>query len=174
MTRQPSETAARAATGETLWQVRRRMIRETEAFLSKRLFRRNGDWVKDERVQNRLDPNRIGVDRRQKPPRAQQSIDLRMRPDAGTLIEVRPNPRGVMDKPRLQALELQLNELTDDRTSGDIVIGVQKVAVITAGFLSLLAMIRPRLACQKRKLSLMGIRPECTGMFRETGLEELL
>jgi anti-anti-sigma regulatory factor len=150
------------------------MIRETEAFLNERLYRQNGDWAADERVRVMLKPIESNRDRRQGPPRPERSIDVRTRPDRGTLVEVHPDPRGVVDNPRLQALEAELNELTDDRSSGDIVIGVQQVAVMTAGFLSLLAMIRPRLACQRRKLSLRGLRPECADLFRGSGLEELL
>ena len=165
---------ARYATNETLSRLRHRMIRETETFLNERLYRRNGDWASDERGRLMLKPSQNHADRRQRPPRTERSIDVRTRPDVGTLIEVHPDPRGVVDDPRLRALEIQLNELTDDRSSGDIVIGVQRVAVITAGFLSLLAMIRPRLVCQNRKLSLYGLRPECANVFRGTGLEELL
>jgi anti-anti-sigma regulatory factor len=172
--RQPAEIASRLAIRESLQQVRHRMIRETEAFLNERLYRRNGGWATDERVSFMLNPGQNHPDRRQRPPRAEQSINVRTRPDVGTLIEVHPDPRGMVDDPRLKALESQLNELTDDRSSGDIVIGVQQVAVITAGFLSLLAMVRPRLVCQKRKLSLHGLRPECADLFRGTGLEELL
>lgn len=174
MTRQPTETGARPAIRESLSQVRHRMIQETEAFLNERLYRRNGDWATDERVSLMLKPIQNHRDRRQQPPRAELCIDVRTRPDLGTLIEVHPNPRGVVDDPRLQALEVQLNELTNDHRSGDIVIGVQQVAVMTAGFMSLLAMIRPRLICQKRRLSLYGLRPECADLFRGTGLEELL
>jgi hypothetical protein len=174
MTRQPTETASRLANGESPSQVRHRMIRDTERFLNDRLYRRNDDWATDQRVNSMLKPSQNLADHRQRPPRAERSIDVRTRPDVGTLIVVHPDPRGIVDDPRLEALESQLNELTDDRSSGDIVIGVQRVAVITAGFLSLLAMIRPRLVCQQRKLSLYGLRPECAGVFRGTGLEELL
>jgi hypothetical protein len=45
---------------------------------------------------------------------------------------------------------------------------------MTAGFMSLLAMIRPRFVCQRRKLSLRGLRPECAAVLRDTGLEELV
>jgi anti-anti-sigma regulatory factor len=164
----------RHATDETLPRLCHRMIRETEAFLNERLYRRDGDWATDERVSVMLKPSQNHDDRRQRPPRAEHRIDVRTRPDSGTLIEIHPDPRGIVDDPRLKALESQLNELTDDRSSGDIVIGVQRVAVMTAGFLSLLAMIRPRLVCQKRKLSLHGLRPECADVFLGTGLEELL
>jgi hypothetical protein len=113
-------------------------------------------------------------DQGQMPPRAAASIDVRMRPECGTLIDVRPNEFGNIDDARLQALELQLRELTDDPTSGDIVIGVARGAVMTAGFMSLLAMIRPQLACQNRKLSLRGLRPECAVVLQESGLEDLV
>jgi anti-anti-sigma factor len=92
----------------------------------------------------------------------------------GTLIELHPDSHGVVDNPRLKELEEQLKELTDNWNSGDIVIGMQQVEVMTAGFLSVLAMARPCLACQKRKLSLFGLRPQCADVFRGTGLEELL
>jgi anti-anti-sigma regulatory factor len=174
MTSQWKNADARGAAEETLSQRRHRMIRETEAFLNERLYRRNGDWATDQRVNSMLIPSQNVADHRQRPPRAERSIELRTRPDVGTLIVIHPDPRGIVDDPRLEDLESQLNELTDDRSSGDIVIGVQRVAVITAGFLSLLAMIRPRLVCQQRKLSLYGLRPECAGVFRGTGLEELL
>jgi anti-anti-sigma regulatory factor len=94
--------------------------------------------------------------------------------DLETRIEIHPNPRGVVDDLRLKALESQLNELTEDRSSGDIVIGMQQVEVMTAGFLNVLAMARPRLACQRRGLSLSGLRPECAEVLRGTGLEELV
>ena len=174
MTRQPTETGARCAPKETQWQLCHRMIRETEDFINERLYGRNGDWPAGERASARLNPHDNQPDRRQMPARSDPSSDVRMRPEWGTLIEVRPDQRGVVDDPRLQALEIQLSELSDDRSSGDIVIGVQQVAVMTAGFMSLLAMIRPRLDCQKRKLSLYGLRPECADVLRGTGLEEIL
>jgi hypothetical protein len=74
----------------------------------------------------------------------------------------------------LNALELQLAELTDDRAAGDIVVGVEQVAVLTAGLMSLLAMIRPRLECQNRKLTVHGLRPECAGVLCGSGLEHLI
>jgi anti-anti-sigma regulatory factor len=97
-----------------------------------------------------------------------------MRPEWGTHIEVRPNQSGIVDDPRLRALELQLSELTDDPGSGDIMIGVAEVAVMTAGFMSLLAVIRPRLVCQNRKLTLHGLRPQCAMVLEGTGLEDLI
>jgi anti-anti-sigma regulatory factor len=172
MTRRPTEPAG-GARRETPTEVRYRMIRETETFLNERLYRRNGDWATDATVGSKLNPRDGDFDRRQKPLR-EMSSTVRTWPDWGTLIEVRPNLRGVMDDPQLQALEVQLNHLTDDRNSGDIVIGVQQVAVMTAGLMSLLSAIRPRLTCQRRKLSLYGLRPECASVLRGTGLEELL
>lgn len=111
---------------------------------------------------------------RQMPPRPERFIDLRTRPEWGTLIDVRPNLSGMVDEPRLHVLERQLTELTDDPAAGDIVIDVARVAVITAAFLSLLAVIRPRLACQNRKLSLHGLRPECAAVLQGSGLEDLI
>jgi anti-anti-sigma regulatory factor len=88
-------------------------------------------------------------------------------------VEIRPSQSGIVDELRLAALELQLRELTDDPTSGDIVIDVAHVAVMTAGFISLLAVTRPRLNCQNRRLSLHGLRPECACVLAGTGLEDL-
>ena len=173
MTRQPTETAAGMLARETPTEVRYRMIRETETFLNERLFRRDGDWATDKMISIKLNPRDGDSDRRQRPSWAEPST-VRTRPDWGTLVEVYPDSRGVVDHPRLQALEVQLNQLADDCGSGDIVIGVQQVAVMTAGLMSLLAAIRPRLACQRRKLSLYGLRPECASLLRGTGLEELL
>jgi anti-anti-sigma regulatory factor len=114
------------------------------------------------------------LSQRQTPPRAERFIDLRTRPERGTLIDVRPNPSGMVDEPRLHALEMQLSELTDDPAAGDLVIDVARVAVITAAFLSLLALIRPRLHCQNRRLSLHGLRPECAVVLQDSGLEDLV
>jgi hypothetical protein len=90
------------------------------------------------------------------------------------LIEVRPNSSGVVDEQRLLALEKQLAELTDDPAAGDIAIGVARVAVMTAAFMSLLALIRPQLVCQNRRLSLHGLRPECAVVLQDSGLEDLV
>jgi hypothetical protein len=137
MNLQSAETVTRGVSRETLSQLRHRMIRETEAFLSERLYRRNGDWAIDDNLGGMLKPRDGRHDRRQMPPRAKRRIDERMRPQRGTLIEVRPNQCGIVDAPRLQALELQLRELTDDPASGDIMIDVAQVAIMTAGFMSL-------------------------------------
>jgi len=112
--------------------------------------------------------------RLQMPSRPERFIDLRTWPDWGTLIEMRPNSSGVVDDQRLLALERQLAELTDDPAAGDIVISMARVAVMTAAFMSLLAVIRPQLACQNRRLSLHGLRPECTAMLQDSGLEDLV
>src|SRR5687768_9309583 len=156
MTRQPAEFNGHSSLKEHFAQLRYRMIRETEAFLNERLHRRNGDWTIDEPLGAKLNSRDARHDRRQMPPRVERCIDVRTRPDCGTLIEVRPNHFGIVDDVRLGALEMQLTELTDDRSAGDIVIGVEQVAVMTAGFMSLLATIRPRLVCQNRRLSLNG------------------
>jgi hypothetical protein len=170
MPQQSTETAVRATGKETITQLRHRMIRETEAFLNERLYRRNGDWATEVCLGGMLQPREVQLGRRH----AQRTIDVRRRTEWGALIDVRPNQSGIVDNPRLQALEWQLRDLTDDPASGDIMIDVAQVAVMTAGFMSLLAVIRPRLACQNRKLALLGLRPECAIVLKGTGLEGLI
>jgi anti-anti-sigma regulatory factor len=171
MARQQAQTGAHSSTEERLAQLRRRMIRETEAFLNERLY---GIGKQPADAGAQLNPRDNRYDRRQRPPRAERSIDVRTRPAWGTLIEVHPNQSGMVDDARLQALEFQLRELTDDPAAGDIVIDIEQVAVMSAGFMSLLAIIRPRLICQNRKLTLQGLRPQCAALLEGTGLEDLI
>jgi hypothetical protein len=112
--------------------------------------------------------------RQQMPADVERSFDVRTRPEWGTLVDIHPNSSGMVDEQRLHALEKQLTELTDDPAAGDIVIVVSRVGVMTAGFMSLLAMIRPKLICQNRKLSLHGLRPECAVVLQDSGLENLV
>jgi anti-anti-sigma regulatory factor len=149
------------------------MIRETEDFLNARLYARNGGWPKEETARIKLDPRGSRQNRRQLRQRDDERISLRVYPDARTLVEIRPNHRGMVDQRRLEALEIMLNELASNKAAGDIVIGLDDVAVMTAGFMSLLAMVKLRLGCQHRKLQLCGLRPECAEVLRGTGLDDL-
>jgi hypothetical protein len=65
MNRESSQTIGLRTLNESVAQVRCRMIRETEAFLNKRLFRRNGDWATRGRVSCRLKQIQDESDRRQ-------------------------------------------------------------------------------------------------------------
>jgi anti-anti-sigma regulatory factor len=159
---------------ESLPELRRRMIHETQEFLNERLYGRNGAWPTEKQASVRLDPRGNHQDRRQMQLCAEERINIRTRPHWGTLVEVRPNQRGVVDNQDLQALESQLVELAGDRAAGNIAIELQHLEVMTAGFMSLLASIRPRLACQQRRLTLRNLQPQCADLLQGTGLEQLV
>jgi anti-anti-sigma regulatory factor len=116
----------------------------------------------------------VRYDRPQVPARTERSIGVQTRPVWGTLVEVSPNPSGMIDEQRLRVLETQLTELTDDPAAGDIVIVVNRVTVITAAFMSLLAVLRPKLSCQNRKLALHGLKAQCAAVLQDSGLEDLV
>jgi anti-anti-sigma regulatory factor len=86
---------------------------------------------------------------------------VRTRANRRTFVDVRPNQRGVIDSQELQALEDQLVELADDRAAGNIFIQLQDLEAMTAGFMNVLAPIRPRLDCQQRRLTLYNLQPQC-------------
>jgi anti-anti-sigma factor len=157
-----------------LTQLRRQMIHDTETFLNERLYGRNGRSPSNDQTSAKLNPNGNHRDRRQMQPRAEERINVRTRPDGGTFVEVRPNQRGVIDNQDLEALENQLVELADDRAAGNIAIQMQHVEVMTAGFMSVLASIRPRLDCQQRTLTLCSLRPQCADLLQGSGLEQLV
>ena len=169
MNRQPRDISTEVSQKQHFRRLRFRMIRETEVFLNNRLSRNGTGWAADEATVARFDPQINGHDRRQRPPHDESAIDVRTRPDAGTLVQIRPNQHGVVDDLGLRALEIELRSLTGDHTAGDIVIGMERVAVMTAGFMSLLAIIRPRLICQRRRISLAGVRPECAASAPRIG-----
>jgi anti-anti-sigma factor len=150
------------------------MIRDTEDFLNERLNTRNGHSRTSKGETDKLNPSGNRDDRRQRQPRPQERINIRTRPHWETIVEVRPNERGLVDSQDLKSLENQLVELADDRAAGDIVIGLQRLEVMTAGFMSLLASITPRLACQQRRLTLCNLQPQCADLLEGTGLEQLV
>jgi anti-anti-sigma factor len=154
--------------------LRRQMIHDTETFLNERLYGRNGSSPSNEQPSAKLNPNGNHQDRRQTQPRAQERINVRTQPHLGTFVEIRTNQHGVVDNQHLQALQYQLTELADDRAAGNIAIQMQHVEVMTAGFMSVLASIRPRLDCQQRTLTLCSLRPQCADLLQGSGLEQLV
>jgi hypothetical protein len=174
MNQHPSTQNGCRNPAETLPELSRRMVRETQEFLNERLHGRSGGWPTEKQASPRFNPRGNHQDRRQAQPRSDERITIRTRPRLETFVEVRPNQRGVVDNQDLQALENQLVELAGDRTAGNIAIQLQHLEVMTAGFMSLLGSIRPRLACQQRRLTLYNLQPQCADLLQGTGLEQLV
>jgi anti-anti-sigma regulatory factor len=150
------------------------MIRETEDYLNQRLNGRREGGRPDERTSAKLDPRGNHCDRRQMRPHglADEIVSVRTGPTWATFVEIRPDRRGVVDNQRVQAVYDRLAALARDRSVGDIVIGLQHVEVMTAGLMSALASIKPRLQCQRRMLLLTGLRPGVAQLLRGTELKQ--